>query len=621
LEVRTRVATLLLSSSLLSAPLLSALLWGNARDARAQTRIHVRGGARIEAHAARAAGKLVLSGTLVDDAARAIAGERVKLTIAPKGEATPIALATGAMVTACEGARGPAAQPTLDRADTVSLKTDEGGRFCVRVALARDRFVANMSFGGAGNIDAAETSVTVDLSLKPLTMRFDPVPRVLSLEGPPALFEVVATIDDEGTTTPGAELLLTLANESGTQLASGTTNTSGRARFTVPAAALGPAGRGELRVAFAGTSDTGGGTLVAPIERHAKVDLEVPAAALGKLPPGSPEDGVAIDVTAIARAGGAPPGGSVEARVGDVVVGAAPLENGKSRVLVTFATPNANETTLQLRYASDSPWYEAGNELAVTLPVRGPSPLRHVPLVVAGIAVLAWLVLGRARAPRKIADKDPASRRPIAHGEPALHVVRAAPDARGWSGCVVDAHEGRRVPNALVAIERPTFETVQTLARATTDANGEFSIPHVPAQEGDELVAEAPLHAPLRQPLPPSGELAIALVLRKRALLDRLVAWARRRGRPFDAPPEPTPGHVRRAAAGDFAVARWADAIERAAFGGGTIDAHAESEVVRLQPEARPAAPEPHDTLEDPRPPAGATDASDAAPARQDKRG
>ena len=47
-----------------------------------------------------------------------------------------------------------------------------------------------------------------------------------------------------------------------------------------------------------------------------------------------------------------------------------------------------------------------------------------------------------------------------------------------------------------------------------------------------------------------------ALVLRKRALLDRLVEWARRRGLPYDARPEPTPGHVRRAAAGEFTVAR-----------------------------------------------------------------
>jgi hypothetical protein len=588
------------------AAVASVFPFGNARGADLP-RIHVRGTSRIDAHAARAAGKLVLSGTLVDDAARAAPGERIALTIAPKGDpAHAISLASGGIATACEGARGATAQPTLERADTIALKTDEGGRFCVRLGLARDRFVAHLAFGGAGNVDATQVDVPVDLSLKPLTMRFDPVPHVLALDGPPPVIEVVATIDDEGTTTPGADLPLTLTNESGASLGAGSTTTSGRVRFTVAQGTLGAAGRGELRVLFAGTSDTGSAVQVAPIERHAKVDLAVPAAPLGRLPPGSPEDGVAIDVAASARSdgAGAAPGGSVEARVGDVVVGAAPLEAGKARVLVTFATPSSSEMTLQLRYASDAPWYEPGSELAVVLPVRSPSPWRHAPVVVAGLAVLAWLVLGRARAPRRSTEKSPPSRRPAFRGEASVHVVPAAPGVQGFTGHVVDAHEGSPVDGARIAIVRPTFDTEQTLASATSDANGDFDLPAVDARDGDLLIVEGALYSPLRQPLPQSGDITIAVVLRKRALLDRLVAWARRRGRPFDAPPEPTPGHVRRAAGADFAVARWADAVERAAFGAGTVDAHVEADVERLKPDAmRASTPEAHDTVEDPSPP------------------
>src|SRR5258706_10875447 len=51
-----------------------SLLFSDPRAAHAQ-RIHVRGGARIEAHAARASGKLVLSGTRVAATARAIGPE------------------------------------------------------------------------------------------------------------------------------------------------------------------------------------------------------------------------------------------------------------------------------------------------------------------------------------------------------------------------------------------------------------------------------------------------------------------------------------------------------------------------------------------------------------------
>ena len=85
-------------------------------------------------------------------------------------------------------------------------------------------------------------------------------------------------------------------------------------------------------------------------------------------------------------------------------------------------------------------------------------------------------------------------------------------------------------------------------------------------------------------------ELRIALVTRKRKLLERLVAWARRMGSPYDARPEPTPGHVRRAAK-DGQVAGWAAAVEQAAFGGGDVDERVELEVSALAPEHEGASP------------------------------
>ncbi len=75
-------------------------------------------------------------------------------------------------------------------------------------------------------------------------------------------------------------------------------------------------------------------------------------------------------------------------------------------------------------------------------------------------------------------------------------------------------------------------------------------------------------------------------MLRKRKLLDRLVQWARRRGPPFDARPEPTPAQVRKAAEnGHPAIAEWADAIEHAAFDEGVVDARVEAEVMAMDPE------------------------------------
>ena len=155
----------------------------------------------------------------------------------------------------------------------------------------------------------------------------------------------------------------------------------------------------------------------------------------------------------------------------------------------------------------------------------------------------------------------------------------------GWRGKLRDAHDGGPVAGARVAIERRGFERIETVTQAWSDAEGAFTLqPLATEVPGDEIVTEGPLHATLRRPLPAPGLLDIALVLRKRALLERLVGWARRRGPPFDGRPEATPGHVRRAAGSEFAVARWADAVERAAYGGQSVDAAAQAEIDRLAP-------------------------------------
>jgi hypothetical protein len=151
-----------------------------------------------------------------------------------------------------------------------------------------------------------------------------------------------------------------------------------------------------------------------------------------------------------------------------------------------------------------------------------------------------------------------------------------------------------------VWVDRGTFDGRSVLASVGTDAQGSFELPPIAGIVGDEQIAvEAPLHARLVQPLPPAGELSIALVLRRRALLARLVTWARKRGRPFDMKPEPTPGHVRRTAAEDFQTARWADAVEKAVFGAGEVDARTEREIERMAPvEGRPGPPPEKDAPE-----------------------
>lgn len=564
--------------------LLSTLALAFALDAWADARVRVKGATRIDAHAARAAGKLVVSGTVIDDTARPVTGARVLLTFTHAASTVPL---LGAAADACsEGG----ARPVLERADALTLPTDEAARFCVRLALPVDRYVARLEAHAPGLFDDTRLELSVDLALAPLTLRFDPEHAVLSLDDDRTQLEVIASTEDDGVTTAAVGIPLTLSNESGAPIDTATTNASGRARFSVDSARLGPPGRGELRVAFPGGADSGPSAQAAQVERRTRVDLALPEAREDRLPAGTPEEGVKLRVLATPRCAargctGAATG-RVEARVGDAIVGAASLEGGEARVVVTFATPPGTEVPLHLRYVPDAPWFQPGAELGATLPLTPPSPWKKAPLLLAALGVIAWLVITR------LPERAPVSVRPRRAPplpEAGVELVRAAPSAHGWSGHVKDAHDGFAIGAVRVSVERPGFDGMQVLASVVTDDAGAFVLQPGDIRPGDLLIAEGALHAAVRRPMPPTGELQVALVLRRRALLDRLVAWSRRRGRPFDVRPEPTPGHVRRVAGTEVPVARWADAVEKAAYGGASVDLQAQEEIERLEPpEERP---------------------------------
>jgi hypothetical protein len=144
---------------------------------------------------------------------------------------------------------------------------------------------------------------------------------------------------------------------------------------------------------------------------------------------------------------------------------------------------------------------------------------------------------------------------------------------------------------AALRVERPGFERADILGETVSAANGAFALAPMKPKPGDQLVIESTMHSTLTRPLPPFGHLEVAMVHRKRALLGRLVAWAQARGGRFDAKPEPTPAQIRHAAGSDSPVGGWADAVERAIYGGSVIDAHAQSAIDRLNPDARDAGP------------------------------
>jgi hypothetical protein len=582
-----------------------AILVARPATARAESlHLKVRGTARITAHASRDQGDLILSGALSDDAGQPLGGEQISIKVARESDPHDAKVAAG--LRAARGCdRGADRPPTAfgvrvvgpAESPEILVITDEGGRFCFRASLVPDRHHAHLDWKGNSLVDPVASDIAFDLSRQAVVLRFDPTPRIVSLDEPHPAFEVTAILDDDEAARVAPALPLVLASERG-ELGRATTDISGRARWQLEPRALGPPGPGELRVSFAGNADVAFASYVAPIERHVKVSLRVPALERGELSPQVPEDGIALVVDVASSAGPVSEGG-VEARIGDALVGSAPVERGLARLTLTFAG-QGTEALVRLRYVPSAPWFEPLGDTSVRVPIRGPGLLAKAPILLAGIAVLVFFLVGRASSRQR--KPEPAAPKPDdreREGKPRIDVVREAPRGEtGWTGRLVDAHEGTPIAGGRVWVERGSFEGRTMLTSASTDADGRFTLEGGFERVGDEqLAAEARLHARLVQPLPPAGELSIALLLRRRALLQRLVAWAKRAGAPFDARPEPTPGHVKRAAGEDFQTARWADAIERTVYGEGEVDARAEGEIERLGPSApgRPADDRPDD--------------------------
>jgi len=237
-----------------------------------------------------------------------------------------------------------------------------------------------------------------------------------------------------------------------------------------------------------------------------------------------------------------------------------------------------------------SPFYRAQQRLIVKVTPGSGSLWRRALLALLLVVVAGFMMLFRRqrRQPPKAASAKKEELGPVGHAR--LDVVKPVQYARtGWTGEVVDAHDGTPVSGAEIRIERPSFQSRLPIASTRADGSGRFKLSFVDTQPGDELIVSGSLHSDLPAPVPPEGELRIALMLRKRAILANLVKWARAKGGAYDSKPEPTPGLVRRLASHDYRTARWADAVERGAFDAVTVDRAKEREIEAL----RPDSPEP----------------------------
>ncbi|MCC6214794.1 MAG: hypothetical protein IT376_07995 [Polyangiaceae bacterium] len=531
--------------------------------------VRVTGTAVIEARAAVRGGRVELRGRLTDDAGRPLAGEAVALELSgPAAGATPRACATG---------RGPARS-----GPGWTLVTDASGTLCAELHGAGVGGTARLRFAGTAWTAATALDVVVDTAREAVTLAFEPAPSTLPLERASHVVWIQARGDGVEASDPiQVELSLQEPDGAARSVARASARLGEQVRLVVSGDALGEPGPATLRARFAGTPQLAPAEATALVQRTVRVTITAPAS----LQPADPADGIELPV-AVGWARGPIAGGLVDARLGRESVGTGAVSDGAARVVARFETTRSGDVPLTLTYVPAAPWLVPAEPLVLRVPVSAPSPWRRWPWLLTALGVTA-MVTWTWRRPGRHAEAAPA--RPPADGRASLELLRAGPPRSGWTGCVVDAHEGGPLAGVEIRIVAAGFTEDATLASVTSRADGRFELPWVtPPGATGRMEARSEHHAALVRALPPEGEVVLALVSRRRAILDRLVAWATRAGRPWREGAEPTPGQLARAAEERAApdIQAWARAAEGAAFGPVAPSEQDERAVEALEPRA-----------------------------------
>lgn len=313
-----------------------------------------------------------------------------------------------------------------------------------------------------------------------------------------------------------------------------------------------------------------------PLVLSAEVELGWPA----KLVAVRPELG--FDLAFTARAHDAPvDSGRVEVRVGDQVVGTAPVRNGAAVVPSRFVAARQTSVMLSARYVREHPWLEPGPELQQELPIAGVPWWLHAPWVLCGCLAALWIFRAWRRPTRAKADSS--VQRPTREPVAGVAVVESEPADRGWRGNVLDLHTGHPIQGARVRIVLPAVSAELTLVEAVSDGVGQFALPPTDQlAEGASWIVEAEEHSTLRRPVPAAGKVVVTMTSRRRTLLQLLVRWGEARGWSKDSTPAELLGAARERGRAD--VEHWALEIERAAFGPAPPDAPRERSLTQAAP-------------------------------------
>jgi hypothetical protein len=555
------------SPRLLCLPTVTLLisLWSGLSGAHIV--VQVRGAAQIDADVAPTSSgdSVVIRGVLRDELALPIAAAPLRFELARQQTVTNLTTLSD-----CE-----ARSLVVGASPRKQVETSSDGSFCVQ--LPRARLVENdavyVNFDGNSSYAATNTKISVADWRMGLSLDVRGVAGSIALDA----VEVNVPVALHATAPRGAGETPPIAIRAAWREVVETGSTQEHdlgqivaqldapTTLTIDTAKLGEPGHAELIFAFDGNAFYKPLRARARVVRTRKVQLTASnwtdSAELGER--------LSFDVTATAKTKISPVG-SVELVGFDESSSFFRLDANAKAVLSVMVPRLRLHDFIELRFHSDAAGWQAGEPLRLTTTISPASPWNAVGWAMAAVLMLGWFVASRLRATPDH-GKPPTAVAPAPEARVELLESATSPNA-GWTGIVVDAHDGAAVPNAAIEVSQVGFHGRVALLSSTSTPSGEFEIgPCSPgvAPSLCHLILRANGYSRVELEMPPPGRIKIHLVSIRRTLLDRLVSWARRRGQPFDSKREPTPDWVAEVArARNFTeIEVWAKAVGRGAFG------------------------------------------------------
>jgi hypothetical protein len=449
----------------------------------------------------------------------------------------------------------------------VTATTDSAGRACIAIRGMTRGALALGFDDPRGYFERSTVNVLLpDSATQAFEVGFDPPLGNLSLDQPLQRIGVLARGQHGATLPDAAELVLSLAEgDQERELTRVALDGLGELhRLSLVSATFGAPGPARVVARLLGRGGKEQARASAAVMRTATVALQLAGDTDGVEPGGS------LQLRATTPLGPVP-SGVIEARSQGRSVAAARVQNGQATLTLPGATAGPLGQSIVLEYVGDGPGWLSGAPLEVAVRPPKPSYGRSALWILAAALAALAVVLGWRRPPRPRPTLPP----PMQRARASVEVLESFGGSGGYRGLVCDAHDGTPIPLAGLSFIAPgPGATVLLQARVAQDGSFNVETPAFP--EGTLVEVTAPFHATLTAPLPGPGLIQLSLISRRRALLDRLVRWAERKGKPWTrASGEPTPAHVAVVAAQESepGVGRWAHAVEQLAFGPNPPDA------------------------------------------------